>query len=202
MFALLSNFHKLNPTKDKPEPTSEVGSGAAELEEASGAGVGVPAQEARTVVAAAAAATVTPDPTTSETRSTLPPAGGKPESRNDIPEERPDERRTAAGDTWTRQLEEGLDADGLVFSGNGLTELETRHDFLLRSGPGPRSDLPPQPDNGEREMEEDDLFLAQGYPHRVPQTARPTARAAGSGAPRSTATVLLQPNTAPSSATR
>ncbi|KAG5850216.1 hypothetical protein ANANG_G00079890 [Anguilla anguilla] len=46
-------------------------------------------------------------------------------------------------DSWAQQLEEGLDGDGLIFSGNGFTELETRHDFLLRSSSTLQADLPP-----------------------------------------------------------
>ncbi|KAL4635188.1 extracellular sulfatase Sulf-1 isoform X1 [Arapaima gigas] len=195
MFALLSNFHKLNRTKDEPEPTADEGSGAAHLEEASGAGVS--AREVWTVLSS----TIAPNPSGPETRSTLLPPRSEPESQNDIPEELPDQWRTPARDTWARQLEEGLDADGLVFSGNGLTELETRHDSLLRSGPGPRANLLLQHDTSELDMEEEDLFLAQGFLHLITQTARPTVQATGSSAPLSAATVLQRPDTAPSSAT-
>uniref|UniRef100_A0A665W634 Extracellular sulfatase n=1 Tax=Echeneis naucrates TaxID=173247 RepID=A0A665W634_ECHNA len=56
-------------------------------------------------------------------------------------------------DMWAQQLEE---IEGEMFSGNGLTELETRHDNQLDS-----------------DLEEEDIFQAQGYLPFSTQTLRP-----------------------------
>ncbi|XP_072555622.1 extracellular sulfatase Sulf-1 isoform X1 [Paramormyrops kingsleyae] len=156
MFVLLSNFKKLNQT-DELEPTAESGSGALDLEEGSGAG-----------------GPVQPATTATPKLSTLPPLGSappqvemKPHPLNDIPEKLPPWGRSpSTGETWAQQLKDGLDGDGLTFSGNSLTELETHHVHLLR--------LAPQVDQGPREDEED-IFLAQGYLPLSPQTERPAA---------------------------
>ncbi|KAJ8376628.1 hypothetical protein SKAU_G00072080 [Synaphobranchus kaupii] len=147
MFALLSNLKELNQT-DKLDPLAELGSGAAGPEESSGAGA--PVREAWPEVA-------TPEPTTPAPHSpTAPrPPERKLESQNDIPEtprSRAGPWRGPPRDTWARQLEEGLDGDGLIFSGNGFTELETRHDFLLRSSatPAGRPAPAPRPATGPR----------------------------------------------------
>lgn len=157
MFVLLSNFKKLNQT-DELEPTAESGSGALDLEEASGAG-----------------GPVQPATTATPRLSTLPPLGSappqvekKPHPLNDIPEKLPLWGKSpSTGETWAQQLKDGLDGDGLTFSGNSLTELETHHVHLLR--------LAPQVHQGPRDEEEDDIFLAQGYLPLSPQTERPAA---------------------------
>ncbi|KAG7488529.1 hypothetical protein MATL_G00035590 [Megalops atlanticus] len=180
MFALLSNLKELNQT-DKLDPPAELGSGAAGQEESSGAGPSV--QEAWPEATPPRPASATPSsPTPTPTPS---PAEKKLESKNDIPERPPagaaGQRRGPPRDTWARQLEEGLDGDGLAFSGNGFTELETRHDFLLRSSSsGPQGDLPTPRARGAEE--EEDIFQAQGYLPLSPQTVRPATRA-GEGGP-------------------
>uniref|UniRef100_A0A8C6WS22 Sulfatase 1 n=1 Tax=Neogobius melanostomus TaxID=47308 RepID=A0A8C6WS22_9GOBI len=72
---------------------------------------------------------------------------------------------------WT-QLEDIEVEQG--FSGNGLTELETRHDHLLRT----HNSLQSQPRGpGLRLDEDEDIFQAQGYLPFAPQTVRPTGKA-------------------------
>ncbi|CAN9506107.1 unnamed protein product [Ophioblennius macclurei] len=101
-----------------------------------------------------------------------------------------------SAEAWARQLEE-MDG-GDVFSGNGLTELETRHANLLRTHNslqvasvgltrvGGAHELDPE--------DEEDIFQAQGYLPFSPQTPRPKlpAGAARSPAPSSTQTGPLQ----------
>lgn len=150
MFALLRNLKTLNQT-DKLDPLAELGSGVPE--EASGAGS--PIQEERP-----------PSPVTAG-----PPRGLSPKtlqeslskSLNELPEGRPIKPSALPrGDTWVQQLEDELDNDGMTFSGNGVTELETRHDFLLRSSKNLDLHL---------QEEEDDIFQAQGYLPLSPQPA-------------------------------
>ncbi|MGH0170211.1 UNVERIFIED_CONTAM: hypothetical protein FKN15_058762 [Acipenser sinensis] len=60
----------------------------------------------------------------------------KRESHNDLPERvipGLEYWRSGQKETWTKQVEEDLDSDGFVFSGNDLTEMETRHGFVLQS---------------------------------------------------------------------
>lgn len=100
-----------------------------------------------------------------------------------------------------RQLEE-MDGEGEAFSGNGLTELETRHDSLLRthnslqaqldSGPGRREAAGPDRSLGLGlgldPEEEEDIFQAQGYLPLSPQTLRPNVQASATGSPPATQT--------------
>lgn len=169
IFALLRNLKELNQT-DKLDPLAELGSGAGGPEESSGAGA--PVREAWPEVA-------TPTPATPAPHSPAPrrPPEKKLESQNDIPE-RPWSRdgpwKGPLRDTWAQQLEEGLDGDGLIFSGNGFTELETRHDFLLRSPSTLQADLPP---SLAQDRDQEDIFQAQGYLPLSPETVTSTAQA-------------------------
>ncbi|XP_016431499.1 extracellular sulfatase Sulf-1 isoform X2 [Sinocyclocheilus rhinocerous] len=152
MFALLRNLKKLNQT-DKLDPLAELGSGV--LEEASGAGF--PIREERPLIP------VTEVPSRGPTPKTLQKSRLK--SSNELPEGRPTKPSTLPrGDTWVQQLEKELDNDGMTFSGNGVTELETRHDFLLRSSKILDRHL---------QEEEEDIFQAQGYLPLSSQPARP-----------------------------
>ncbi len=152
MFALLRNLKTLNQT-DKLDPLAELGSGVPE--EASGAGF--PIQEERPPIP------VTEDPSRAPTPKTLQKSHLK--SLNELPEGRPTKPSVLPrGDTWVQQLENELDNDGMTFSGNGVTELETRHDFLLRSSK--ILDL-------HLQEEEEDIFQAQGYLPLSSQPARP-----------------------------
>lgn len=156
MFALLRNLKTLNQT-DKLDPLAELGSGV--QEEASGAGS--PIQEERPP---SPVTTGPPRPKTLQ-ESLL-------KSLNELPEGRPTKPSALPrGDTWVQQLENELDNDGMTFSGNGVTELETHHDFVLRSSK--ILDL-------HLQEEEEDIFQAQGYlllsppPARPPEPARET----------------------------
>ncbi|XP_016127200.1 extracellular sulfatase Sulf-1 isoform X2 [Sinocyclocheilus grahami] len=152
MFALLRNVKKLNQT-DKLDPLSELGSGV--LEEASGAGF--PIREEHPLIP------VTESPSRGPTPKTLQKSRLK--SSNELPEGRPTKLSTLPrGDTWVQQLEKELDTDGMTFSGNGVTELETRHDFLLRSSKILDRHL---------QEEEEDIFQAQGYLPLSSQPAKP-----------------------------
>uniref|UniRef100_A0A673MMP3 Extracellular sulfatase Sulf-1-like n=1 Tax=Sinocyclocheilus rhinocerous TaxID=307959 RepID=A0A673MMP3_9TELE len=152
MFALLRNLKTLNQT-DKLDPLAELGSGVPE--EASGAGF--PIRKERPPIP------VTKGPSRGLTPKTLQKSHLK--SLNELPEGRPTKPSALPrGDTWVQQLENELDNDGMTFSGNGVTELETRHDFLLRSSK--ILDLHLQED-------EEDIFQAQGYLPLSSQPARP-----------------------------
>lgn len=94
-------------------------------------------------------------------------------------------------DTWPQQLE---DIEGDVFSGNGLTELETRHDSLLRTHNSLQAQLEPGPGHGEEAgpqglglgldlEDEEDIFHAQGYLPFSPRTVRPKVQASATGSP-------------------
>ncbi|XP_050954648.1 extracellular sulfatase Sulf-1 isoform X1 [Labeo rohita] len=149
MFALLRNLKTLNQT-DKLDPLAELGSGV--QEEASGAGSLI--QEVQPPIPVTEASLRAPTPKTLQ------------KSRfNELPEGRPTKPSALPrGDTWVQQLENELDNDGMTFSGNGVTELETRHDFLLRSSK--ILDL-------HLLEEEEDIFQAQGY---LPFSSQPPAR--------------------------
>ncbi|XP_061821395.1 extracellular sulfatase Sulf-1 isoform X3 [Nerophis lumbriciformis] len=103
---------------------------------------------------------------------------------NDLPERQTDHPRTAEGPparngARVQQLEE---IDGDVFSGNGLTELDTRHDALLRT----HNTLLPHPTHmegagpyrapGPTNDEEEDIFQDQGFLPLGPHTLRPSVR--------------------------
>ncbi|KAF7668852.1 hypothetical protein LDENG_00279410 [Lucifuga dentata] len=91
-----------------------------------------------------------------------------------------------------------MDGEGDVFSGNGLTELETRHDGLLRTHNSLQGQLEPGPGHGEAASpdwnlgldpeEEEDIFQAQGYLPFSPQTLRPNIQASTTGNPPITQT--------------
>ncbi|XP_072234627.1 extracellular sulfatase Sulf-1 isoform X1 [Leuresthes tenuis] len=96
---------------------------------------------------------------------------------------------------WAQQLEE---IEGEMFSGNGPTELETRHDSLLRTHNSLRAHLEPGTDHegatGPQSLsqslvpEEEDIFQAQGYLPFSPQTLRPKVQVGTTGTPTTTQT--------------
>ncbi|XP_032359450.1 extracellular sulfatase Sulf-1 isoform X2 [Etheostoma spectabile] len=99
-------------------------------------------------------------------------------------------------DMWAQQLEE---IEGETFSGNGLTELETRHDNLLRTHNSLQAQLEPGLGHGEATSpqglglgldleEEEDIFQAQGFLPFSLQTMRPKVRASTTGSPPTTQT--------------
>lgn len=152
MFALLRNLKTLNQT-DKLDPLAELGSGGPE--EASGAGF--PIREEPPPVP------FTEGPLRGLTPKTLQKSHLK--SLNELPEGRPTNPSVLPrGDTWVQQLENELESERMTFSGNGVTELETHHDFLLHSSK--ILDL-------HLQEEEEDIFQAQGYLPLSSQPARP-----------------------------
>ncbi|XP_051796313.1 extracellular sulfatase Sulf-1 isoform X2 [Acanthochromis polyacanthus] len=103
-------------------------------------------------------------------------------------------------DTWAQQLEE---LEGDMFSGNGMTELETRHDSLLRTHNSLQAQLEPGPSHGEATRprglglvldpaEEEDIFQAQGYLPFSPQTLRPKVQVSATKSPTTTQTSAPQ----------
>ncbi|CAJ1082232.1 Hypothetical predicted protein [Xyrichtys novacula] len=206
MFALRHVLNKSNQTH-KPDDSTlpELGSGAGDggLEEGSGEepasarqfwpGLATEAHPSTPAPSTTPPASLTPTP-----RSTL---EWKLESVNEFPERLKDrpggsvisassvgsrrERLFFQSDMWAQQLEE---IEGDVFSGNGLTELETRHDSLLRT----HNSLQLQPGEltGTQGLgqdldleEEEDIFKAQGYLPFTPQTLRPKVQTSTPGSP-------------------
>nr|XP_019943067.1 PREDICTED: uncharacterized protein LOC109629700 [Paralichthys olivaceus] len=215
MFALRHVFNKFNRTHKLDNSTlPELGSGAGgggfdegsggELVSASDVWPG-PATEARLTT-----------PTPSETPPTPRPA---PERKldsvvNDLPERVADRPGVSAkstprvaasssgprrdevilqSDTWAQQLEE---IEGDVFSGNGLTELESRHDNQLEPGLGHVEVSGPLGLGlGLDPEEEEDIFQAQGYLPLSPQTLKPEVQASTTGSPPTTQTSTTQTST-------
>ncbi|XP_034428134.1 extracellular sulfatase Sulf-1 isoform X1 [Hippoglossus hippoglossus] len=215
MFALRHVFNKFNRTHKLDDSTlPELGSGAGgggfdegsggELVSASDVWPG-PAPEVRLT-------TPTPSETPPAPPTPRPPLERKLESVvNDLPERVADRPGASAkssspvaasssgprrdevilqSDTWAQQLEE---LEGDVFSGNGLTELESRPDNQLEPGlghvevSGPRGlglGLDPE--------EEEDIFQAQGYLPLSPQTLKPKVQASTTGSPPTTQTSTPQ----------
>lgn len=207
MFALrhvLNQFNRTHTFDDSTLPELGSGAGGGGLEEGSGEELADLAAQARLTTPAPSNTPPAPPPTA---RPTL---GRKLESVvNDIPERLsdkpagsvglpvtlslsgPDGDRVLQSNMWA-QLEE---VEGEMFSGNGLMELETRHDSLLRThnsqqgplepGQGPRGDLSLL---GLSLEEEEDIFQAQGYLPLSPQTLSPTVLSSTSGSPPTTQT--------------
>uniref|UniRef100_A0A7N6A4V0 Sulfatase 1 n=1 Tax=Anabas testudineus TaxID=64144 RepID=A0A7N6A4V0_ANATE len=212
MFALRHVSNKLNRTNKLDDSTlPELGSGAGGgvLEEGSGEEL-------------ASASDIWPGPAT-EARLTTPAPGNTPSSQptpmptlerklesavNSLPEKLvegtrvsvmsespiplgPRRDRVFQSDMWAQQLEE---MEGDMFSGNGLTELETGHNnllFTLNSSQGLGLGL---------DLEEEDLFQAQGYLPFAPQTMRSTVQASTTGSPPTTQSSTPQNAGVPQSA--
>lgn len=181
MFALLLDLNKHNRTQKLDDSNlPELGSGAG-----GGEGSGVDLWPA--FITEAQRTTPVPSMTLVPAAHTDSPLqeGTLKTLLNELPESGRSENSPSSGmsssvhsaPVWT-QLEDIEDIEDRedVFSGNGLTELETRHDYLLRThnslqlGPGApptalRLDLQPQ--------DEEDIFQAQGYLPFSPQTQKP-----------------------------
>ncbi|XP_024135728.1 extracellular sulfatase Sulf-1 isoform X1 [Oryzias melastigma] len=192
MFALRHVLNKLNQTwklDDSPLPELGSGAGGGSLEEGSGeesSSDAWPGMVTETGLATPAPSRNLSEPPPPEQR--LGPAG------NDLPEKSVHRLEGAfvplvtaeerdgvllRSDVWVQQLE---DLDGGMFSGNGLTELETRHDSLLRT----HNSLQLEPGSVQRgsagphldpEEEEEDIFKAQGFLPFSSQTLRPKVEA-------------------------
>lgn len=96
------------------------------------------------------------------------------------------------------QLEE---IEGEMFSGNGLMELETRHDNLLRTHNSLQAQLEAGQGRGDETgpqglglglEEEEDIFQAQGYLPFSPRTLRPKVQASTTRSPPTTQTSSSQ----------
>lgn len=100
-------------------------------------------------------------------------------------------------DMWAQQLEE---IEGEVFSGNGLTELDTGHGHLLLAlnslqldpGPDHRDITDPRDVGPGLDPEEEDIFQAQGYLPFSQQTMRPKVEVSPTGNPSATQTLTPQ----------
>ncbi|XP_066498390.1 extracellular sulfatase Sulf-1 [Hoplias malabaricus] len=196
MFALLRDLKQLYRT-DKLDPLDEPGSGsgAGVLEEASGAGAldqgawtpvittgpqimtpafpkaGCAGDNVMSPVFTTGPPIMTPQATGLQTTTLTTAPKVTLKSANELPEglqtELTPKSLVSRGDTWAQQLENELDGDGITFSGNGLTELETRHHDVLLSGSSGvhRAELDPSlatAPHGDEEEQEDDIFEAQG----------------------------------------
>lgn len=216
MFALLHVFNKFNRTQELDDSSlPELGSGAGGggLEESSGEELA----SASDVWPGLATGILLTTPAPSKTPLAPPTPGPTLERKlqsvvNDLPErliDRPGvsvvsaspvarsssspgpgrDRIILQSDMWAQQLEE---MEGETFSGNGLTELETRHGNLLRTHNSLQVQLEPGLDRGEETSphglgldleEEEDIFQAQGYLPFSPQTLKPKVQASTTSSP-------------------
>lgn len=197
IFALRHVLNKFNRTHELDDSTlPELGSGAGGggLEEGSGEEL-------------ALAGDVWPGLTTPAPSKT-PPAPPTLERKlesvvNDLPERLIDRPVTVPSSSTPRgdgvilhsdtlaQLEE---IEGEMFSGNGLTELEVRHDNLLRSHNSLHGEEkgPQGLDLGLDLEEEEDIFRAQGYLPFSTRTLTPKVQASTTGSPPTTQTSTPQ----------
>ncbi|MED6286999.1 hypothetical protein CHARACLAT_011993 [Characodon lateralis] len=188
MFALRHVLNQFNQTRKLNNATlPELGSGAGggSLEE--GSGEELASTSDVWPVLAPDTPLATPDP------SRKPPAPSKPEEKlesvvNDLPESLvnrlkesvlsslgPRKARVIPSDVWVRQLEE-LEEE--MFSGNGPTELEIRHDNLMRTHNSLHAQVDPNQQvlGPSLDPEDEDIFQAQGYLPLSPQTLRPNVQ--------------------------
>lgn len=210
MFALrhvLNQFNRTHTFDDSTLPELGSGAGGGGLEEGSGKELVDLAKQARLTTPAPSNTPPAPPHTA---RPTL---GSKLESVvNDIPERLshkpagpvvlpvtaslsgPDGDRVLQSNIWA-QLEE---VEGEMFSGNGLMELETRHDSLLRTHTSQQGHLGSGQDPGAELSllglsleEEEDIFQAQGYLPFSTQTLSPPVLSSTGGSPPTTQTSRL-----------
>lgn len=180
MFALLLDLRKHNRTLTLDDSTlPELGSGA-------GGGLGEGSGDLWPAFITEVQTTTFPRTTTPALSSTLSAAqrtiplqdstlrtqvNELPESGHANPSPSVKSASVYSAPVWT-QLEDIEVEEG--FSGNGMTELETRHDHLLRT----HNSLQPQPRGPVLRLDdEEDIFQAQGYLPFAPQTVRPTGKA-------------------------
>lgn len=196
MFALrriLNQFNQTQKIDDFTLPELGSGAGGGSLEEASGEEL-ASTNDVWPNLALETRLT-TPDP------SRKPPAPSKPEQKlesvvNDLPESLvnrlkesvssslgPHRAKVVPSDVWAQQLEE-LEEE--MFSGNGPTELETRHDNLMRTHNSLHAQLDPLRQvlglslNPE---DEEDIFQAQGYLPFSPRTPGPKMQSSTTTSP-------------------
>lgn len=222
MFALRHVFNKLNRTHKLDDSTMpELGSGAGGgvLEEGSGEELASASDILPGLATEARLTTPAPSNTPSSKPTSMPTLERKLESAvNSLPEKLVEgtgvsvmsaspvsssgprrDRVVFQSDMWVQQLEE---MEGDMFSGNGLTELETGHNNLLLTLSSLQVQLEPCPDHREvtgpqglglgLDPEEEDLFQAQGYLPFSPQTLRSKVQASTTGSPPTTQTSTPQ----------
>ncbi|RXM27738.1 Extracellular sulfatase Sulf-1 [Acipenser ruthenus] len=162
MFTLLNIFYEQNETnesalnEDGASSDFSTGSGSGEIppteDESSGA---------MTTTDNMQPTVPTPDSETVRFSTDFKTPEKKRESHNDLPERvipGLEYWRSGQKETWTKQVEEDLDSDGFVFSGNDLIEMETRHGFALQSV----SHLQQEFVRNDVE-EQEDIFEGHGY---------------------------------------
>lgn len=162
MFALLLDLNKHNRTQTLDDSTlPELGSGA-------GGGLGEGSGDLWPPFITEVQSTPSPLRITTPVLSTTLPAAQSPSPLLRTVNELPESGRTKpspsvksasvhSAPVW-RQLEDIEIEEG--FSGNGLTEFETRHDHLLRT----HNSLQSQPRGPVLQLDqEEDIFRAQGY---------------------------------------
>lgn len=221
MFALrhvLTKFNQTHKLDDSTLPELGSGAGGGGLEEGSGEELASTSDVWPGLATETRPATPAPSETPSAPPTPRPTLERKLESAaNDLPERlvsRPGASvmsvASSSGpsrdevifqsDAWAQQLEE---LEGDVFSGNGLTELETRHDGLLRTHNSLQAQFEPGPSHREATRprglglgldpaEEEDIFQAQGYLPFSPQTLRPKVQASTTESPTTTQTSAPQ----------
>lgn len=216
MFALQHVFNNFNRTHDDSTlPELGSGAGGGGFEEGSGEDLASASDVWPGLAAEARHTTPAPRKTPSAPPTPRPTPERKPEPVvNDLPERllnRPEvsvmsespkrlpsgpirDRVISQRDRRPQQLEE---LEGEMFSGNGMTELESRHDNLLGIHNSLQAQLEPGLARGEAAShqglgldleEEEDIFQAQGYLPFSPQTLRPKVAASTTRSPPPTQT--------------
>lgn len=193
MFALLLDLNKHNRTQNLDDSTlPELGSGA-------GGGEGSGADLWPAFITEVQLTTPVPTMTLFPATHTDSPLqdGTLKTLLNELPESGRSENPPSSGmsssvrsaPVWTR-LEDIEDREE-GFSGNGLTELETRHGHLLRTHNSLQRDsgAPPTALRLDLQPQEEDIFQAQGYLPFSPQTQKP-APSEQTGALHSTGATL------------
>lgn len=183
MFALLLDLNKHNRTQTLDDFTlPELGSGAGGgLEEGSGdlwPAFITDAQTTSSPLKTTIPALSTPRPAA---QSLLEPQDDALRTQaNELPENKPPSPSPSVQSASVHsapvctQLEDIEVEEG--FSGNGLTELETRHDHLLRTHNSLQQSQHRGPALHLDQEEEEDIFQAQGYLPFSPHTVRPTEK--------------------------
>uniref|UniRef100_A0A1A8IIX1 Sulfatase 1 n=1 Tax=Nothobranchius kuhntae TaxID=321403 RepID=A0A1A8IIX1_NOTKU len=179
MFALRLILNQLNRTQKLDDSTlPELGSGAGGGSPEEGSGEGLASSSDVWPGLSAETRLATPAPS----RPSAPPTLEKKlESvTNDLPESAASGRSVLHGgdeavfgsDARAWQLEE---VEREMFSGNGMTELETQHDSLMRAHASLQAQL--EPGHVGAKGPEEDIFQAQGFIPFSPQTLRPKVTA-------------------------
>ncbi|XP_027129799.1 extracellular sulfatase Sulf-1 isoform X2 [Larimichthys crocea] len=219
IFALrhvLNKFNRTHQLDDSTLPELGSGAGGGGLEEGSGEELASVGDVQPGLATEARLTTPAPSKTPPAPPPPKPTLERKLESVvNDLPEKRPIDRPggspvmvSSSSSSSSGPRGGGLifqeEMEGDIFSGNGLTELETRHDSLLRTHNSLEAQLEPGLGHGEESSpqglglgldleEEEDIFQAQGYlPFSPRRTLRPEVQASTTGSPPTTETSTPQ----------